>query len=85
MSEKVGDNDRALVTLIPRTTSTRQTRFEAPVNVPFLKPGAFDAQGIVTIPVGHAIRMLGKLNAELLGGVEKVVCLWLGLPCTDRE
>lgn len=45
VSTRIEDEDRALVTLVPHTTSTRGTRFEADVNTPFLKSGAFDAQG----------------------------------------
>lgn len=33
------DIDRALVTLVPHTTSPRQSRFEAAVSVPFLQAG----------------------------------------------
>ena len=35
------DDDRALVTIVPHTTSTRQTRFEIPVASRFLKLGDF--------------------------------------------
>lgn len=41
------DNDRVLTTLVPHTTSTRNSRFEVHSNVRFLKPGAFDAQNII--------------------------------------
>lgn len=48
VSSEIGDADRALVCLVPHTTSTRQTQFEAAVNTTFLKAGAFDARGLVT-------------------------------------
>jgi mRNA interferase MazF len=57
-----GDQDRALVTLVPHTTSIRGSRFEVAVPVPFLREGAFDAQGLVTIPHAKLIRRLGKLH-----------------------
>jgi hypothetical protein len=41
------DVDRALVTLVPHTTSARGSRFEAAVSVPFLRAGVFDAQNLV--------------------------------------
>lgn len=44
------ETDRALVTLVPHTTAVRASRFEVTVAVRCLKPGAFDAQGIVTMP-----------------------------------
>jgi mRNA interferase MazF len=44
------ESDRSLVTVIPHTTAVRQSRFEIAVAARFLRPGAFDAQGIVTVP-----------------------------------
>lgn len=38
ISTAVEDSDRALVTLVPHTTSTRGSRFEAVVNASFLRP-----------------------------------------------
>ena len=38
--------DRALVTLVPHTTSPRGSRFEASLSVPFLRSGVFDAQNL---------------------------------------
>ena len=50
------DNDRVLTTIVPHTTSTRESRFEVLSNVRFLKQGAFDAQNIVTIPTVKLVR-----------------------------
>ena len=72
------DIDRALVTLVPHTTSPRQLRFGAPVSVPFWRPGVFDAQNLVTIPHAKLIRSLGKLGSAQLAVVERAVELWLG-------
>lgn len=44
LSVPAGDDDRALATLVPHTTSVRGTQFEATVSVGFLKTGAFDAR-----------------------------------------
>ena len=79
------NTDRALVTLVPHTTSSRQSRFEAAVSVPFLRPGVFDAQNLVTIPHAKLVRQLGKLGSAHLAAVERAVCLWLGLPLTGPE
>ena len=73
------DTDRALVTLVPHTTSVRGSRFEADVRVGFLKAGAFDVQSLVTIPHARLLHVLGKLNASQLGAVETVLRKWLGL------
>lgn len=84
VSARIGDEDRALITLVPRTTSTRQTAYEAPVEVAFLKPGAFDAQGIVTVPVVRAVRLLGRLRDDQMRPVENALCAWMQLPCAER-
>ncbi len=73
-----GDNDRVLTTLVPHTTSTRDSRFEVRSNVRFLKPGAFDAQNIITIPTVKLIRRLGTLPDDQMTQVEGAVKLWLG-------
>jgi mRNA interferase MazF len=73
------DIDRALVTLIPHTTSVRASQFEAVVRVPFLKEGAFDCQNLVTIPHAKLLRMLGRLSSAQLSEVESAVRTWLGL------
>jgi mRNA interferase MazF len=48
LSVAATDQDRALATLVPHTTSPRGSQFEAPVNVRFLRPGVFDAQVLAT-------------------------------------
>lgn len=45
----------------------------------FLKPGAFDAQGIVSVPTVRLMNRLGVLSTEQLQAVEKGVCFWLGI------
>ena len=85
VSARISDLDRALITLVPHTTSTRGTQFESVVPVRFLKPGAFDAQGLVTVPVARATRFLGAVTAEQLSGVESAICRWLQLPCGQRD
>ena len=73
------DIDRALVTMVPHTTSARGSRFEAAVSVPFLRAGVFDAQNLVTIPHAKLIRTLGKLSSAHLAVVERATAIWLGL------
>lgn len=71
--------DRALVTLVPHTTSVQGTRFEVEVPKPFLKAGAFDAQGIVTVARPRLQRRLGTLATGELALIENAVRRWLGL------
>jgi mRNA interferase MazF len=73
------DQDRALVTLIPHTTSSRGSRFEVNVKVGFLRTGVFDAQNVVTIPQVKLLRKLGALSTGQLSCVENAVHSWLGL------
>jgi mRNA interferase MazF len=79
LSVPATDADRALVTLVPHTTSVRGSRYEVVVPVPFLRPGAFDSQGLVTIPSAKLVRRLGKLNSQQMLAVEAGVRPWLGL------
>ena len=79
LSVSITDADRALATLVPHTTSSRGSRFEVPTNIKFLRPGAFDAQNLVTIPTVKLLRRLGRLSEEELQSVESAVRSWLGL------
>ena len=82
ISVPADDHDRALVTLVPHTTSPRQSRFEASVSVPFLRAGVFDAQNLITIPHAKLIRSLGVLSTAQFAMVERAVRLWLGIPAS---
>ena len=79
LSVRPDPQDRALVTLVPHTTSVQGTRFEVAVPKPFLKPGAFDAQGLVTVAWARLLRKLGDLQAAELALIEEAVKRWLGL------
>lgn len=78
-SVPVQDTDRSLVTLVPHTTSPRGSRFEVQVATKFLKPGAFDAQGLVTVPLARLVRRLGLLSESQLEQVADGVRAWLGM------
>jgi len=71
--------DRVLFTLVPHTTSLHGTIYEIPSSVSFLKAGAFDAQGLVTVPRPRLIRRLGVLAPAELTQIENAVRTWLGL------
>jgi mRNA interferase MazF len=71
--------DRMLVTLVPHTTSVRKTRFEVDVPKYFLKAGAFDAQGLVTVVPARLVRKIGELPSIDMKRVEEAVKRWLGL------
>ena len=73
------DQDRALATLVPHTTSPRASRFEVNVETKFLRSGVFDAQNLITIPHAKLMRKLGVLSAAQMATVEDTVRFWLGL------
>jgi mRNA interferase MazF len=73
------DRDRALVTLIPHTTSPRGSRFEVRIDARFLRSGVFDIQNIITIPHAKLLRKLGTLTTEQMLEIEDILLFWLGL------
>jgi mRNA interferase MazF len=73
------DEDRALITVIPHTTSLRGSDLEIRFIVPFLQPGAFLVQNPITISAAKAERFLGRLTAHQIALVEAGVRNWLGL------
>jgi mRNA interferase MazF len=79
LSVATDPQDRVLVTVVAHTTSLQGTRFEVDVKTRFLKPGAFDAQQVLTIPQAKLVRKLGDLKADQLAAVEAAVRQWLGL------
>lgn len=79
LSVRPGPQDRALVTVVAHTTSTRGSQFEVVVSQRFLKAGAFDAQNLVTVPVVKFLRKLGELHTNQLADVVDGVRDWLGL------
>ena len=85
ISVPAGDSDRALVTVVPHTTSPRNSRFETAIGVSFLRQGVFDAQNLITIPHAKLIRVLGRLSGVQLAALERAVCSWLGIATTKPE
>src|SRR5262249_22722886 len=73
------DQDRALSSIIPHTTSIRNSRFEVNIKLRFLKPGAFDVQNIITIPNSKLIRKLGALTIDQMDEINTMIKFWLGL------
>jgi mRNA interferase MazF len=73
------DNERALYAVIPHTTATRGGRFEIVIDVPWLKAGAFDVQGLRNIPGTVFIRLLGTLNQGQIDRITAAAKTWLGI------
>lgn len=79
ISIPLDDRDRALISLVPHTTSVYGSRFEVDVQTHYLKKGVFDVQNVITIPRAKLIRKLGGLKAKDLEAIEAAICRWLGL------
>ena len=79
LSTSFRDDERAVVSYVPRTTSLRGGRFEVSHQAPRFVPGAFDAQNIGTVPTVRLIRFLAQVDDSTLAQVEEAVGRWLGL------
>ena len=79
------NQDRALATLVPHTTSLRGSRFEVQVKNKFLREGVFDVQNIITIPHAKLLRKLGSLTSEQMLEVKEVILLWFGFKDENAE
>src|ERR1700689_5426456 len=53
------DDEFALITVLPHTTSLRGNRWEFTIPKPFLKPGSFHLQQIQSVSVARLVRKLG--------------------------
>ncbi len=73
------DHERALLTVVPHTTSVRGTRFEVSLQVPGMLQGAFDVQGVRSIPAAVLIRKLATLTPEQIARIEGAIKEWLAL------
>lgn len=79
LSVQPGNQDRALVSYVIRTTSVRGSDYEVPHQARGMKTGAFDAQGLGTTDRSHFIRLLGRLDEATLAAIEDRVRAWLAL------
>ena len=79
ISVPYADADRALIGVIPHTTSTRGSQFEVAVGARFLGEGAFLVQGIQAFPPKYFMRRLGVLTPAQLQSVEDALLRWLGV------
>lgn len=73
------DNDRALLTVVPHTTTVFGSEFEIPIPVRWLHTGAFNIQATFPLPPPRFIRLLGRLDANQFGLIEAKLKRWLGL------
>ncbi len=79
ISMPFGDRDRALITVVPHTTSLFRSDFEVPLTIRWLQPGAFNVQATFPLPPIKFMRRLGSLTSEQLELVEGALKRWQGL------
>lgn len=77
LSGPAGLKDRDLITVIPHTTTLRDSPFEIQVPLPLLKPGAFLAQSPATVPTPRAERRLGRMTEAQVRQIEDALLQWL--------
>ena len=58
------DDELALITVLPHTTSLRGNRWELAIPKPFLKRGAFHLQQIQSVSVARLVRTLGAVTPQ---------------------
>ena len=80
MSIDYTDEERAIITYVPRTTSVwDQSRFDVPHRARGMKDGVFVAQLIGSIPRAKYLRRIGLVDQATFEAVEKSLSQWLGL------
>ncbi len=80
LSIDYNDDERAIVTYIPRTTSVwPHNRFDIPHKARGMKDGAFAVQLIGSISNAKYLRKVGQVDTATLQKIEETVRLWLGL------
>ena len=73
------DEELALITVLPHTTSLRGNRWELSISKPFLKPGAFHLQQIQSVSVARLVRKLGAVTDNEWSQVQDKLRLRLSL------
>ncbi|NOY00969.1 MAG: type II toxin-antitoxin system PemK/MazF family toxin [Verrucomicrobia bacterium] len=74
------DDERAIVTYVPRTTSVwDKGRFDVEHHARGMKPGAFAVQLIGSLSNAKYMRRIGQVDEATLQKIEVSLKLWLGL------
>ena len=79
MNIEFTDVDYALYSVIPHTTSPRNSQFEVSLPVHSLKKGVFNIQGLMAVPKTKLNRKLSSLNSDQLYAIETILMRWLGI------
>jgi len=79
LSDYPGDDELALLVVIPHTTAVRGNRWELAIPKPFLKPGVFHLQQIQPISLARFEAKLGMLTANEVNTVKTTLVRLLNL------
>lgn len=71
--------DYALITVVPHTTSPRGAAFEVDLTIPQLKHGAFNLQGILSVPPRVFERRVATLTSDQMARLEHGIKAWFGV------
>lgn len=73
------DADRALITVVPHTTTLVGSQFEVRLPLRWLERGAFNIQAVFPLAPPRFIHRLGVLPLEQLRQIELAIKQWEGL------
>ena len=73
------DDELAMITILPHTTTLRGNRWELAIPKPFLRPGAFHLQQIQSVSIAYLERRLGTLTSAEWQRVQEKLAERLGL------
>ena len=79
LSVPYSNKDYALLGSVPHTTKSRGSQFEVTLDVPDLKAGSFNVQGLLAIPPVKCVRKITALTSDQLQTIETATMKWLGL------
>lgn len=77
VSSALEDNDYALISVVPHTTSGRGARFEIDLKAPRLKPGTFNLQALQPVSLRRFQRLMSELTDEQMNELDSVIRRWL--------
>lgn len=73
------DSDRALITVVPHTTTLVGSIHEVGLSLRWLQTGAFNIQAVAPLPPPKFIRILGTLTQPQMSQIEVALKRWAGL------
>lgn len=79
VSVPFADSDRALITVVPHTTSLIGSIHEVCLPLRWLQTGAFNIQAVAPLSPPKFIRLLGTLTKAQMSQIEVALKQWEGL------